>query len=151
MKLKFSIKNLRERLAKGLVDKGVLGTESQSFGLFEMATHPLKDASVKEEVIFRVQVRRRPTSQLAPPRQLAAVSHPPTPRSLSQDTLLRGTAANPREVVLCCMAYACNVIDNVLNKLEDHRQEIAEEKLQRFLNSWPQAAATQGGLSGERV
>ena len=47
MKLKFSIKNLRERLAKGLVDKGVLGTESQSFGLFEMATHPLKDASVK--------------------------------------------------------------------------------------------------------
>jgi ribosomal 50S subunit-associated protein YjgA (DUF615 family) len=58
-----------------------------------------------------------------------------------QDTLLRGTSANPREVVLCCMAYACNVIDNVLNKLEDHRQEIAEEKLQRFLNSWPQAAA----------
>ena len=57
MKLKFSIKNLRERLAKGLVDKGVLGTESQSFGLFEMATHPLKDASVKEEVCFRVQVR----------------------------------------------------------------------------------------------
>lgn len=57
MKLKFSIKNLRERLAKGLVDKGVLGTESQSFGLFEMATHPLKDASVKEEVVFRVQVR----------------------------------------------------------------------------------------------
>jgi hypothetical protein len=56
MKLKFSIKNLRERLAKGLVDKGVLGTESQSFGLFEMATHPLKDASVKEEVCFRVQV-----------------------------------------------------------------------------------------------
>jgi hypothetical protein len=55
-----------------------------------------------------------------------------------QDTLLRGTSANPREVVLCCMAYACNVIDNVLNKLEDHRQEIAEEKLQRFLNSWPQ-------------
>ena len=55
--------------------------------------------------------------------------------------MLRGTAANPREVVLCCMAYACNVIDNVLNKLEDHRQEIAEEKLQRFLNSWPQAAA----------
>jgi|EP01043_Picozoa_sp_COSAG02_P057576 ribosomal 50S subunit-associated protein YjgA (DUF615 family) len=59
----------------------------------------------------------------------------------AQDTLLRGTSANPREVVLCTMAYACNVIDNVLNKLEDHRQEIAEEKLQRFLNSWPQAAA----------
>ena len=59
MKLKFSIKNLRERLAKGLVDKGVLGTESQSFGLFEMATHPLKDASVKEEVVFRVQVSQR--------------------------------------------------------------------------------------------
>ena len=76
MKRKFSIKNLRERLAKGLVDKGVLGTESQSFGLFEMATHPLKDAGVKEEVIFRVQVRRRPTSPWrlrASLRQLALI------------------------------------------------------------------------------
>ena len=26
------------------------------------------------------------------------------------------------------------ITDNVLNKLEDHRQEIAEEKLQRFRN-----------------
>lgn len=65
MKLKFSIKNLRERLAKGLVDKGVLGTESQSFGLFEMATHPLKDASVKEEVVFRVQVSVAPADLVA--------------------------------------------------------------------------------------
>jgi hypothetical protein len=68
----------------------------------------------------------------------------------SQDTLLRGTSANPREVVLCCMAYACNVIDNVLNKLEDHRQEIAEEKLQRFLNSWPQVRACRLGSHGLR-
>ena len=117
MKLKFSIKNLRERLAKGLVDKGVLGTESQSFGLFEMATHPLKDASVKEEVVFRVQ-----------------------------DTLLRGTSANPREVVLCAMAYACNVIDNVLNKLEDHRQEIAEVIPQAIFSIFPQPQLDSQGF-----
>jgi hypothetical protein len=32
---------VRERLAKGLVDKGVLRTEKRNFLLFDMATHPV--------------------------------------------------------------------------------------------------------------
>lgn len=112
MKLKFSLKNLRERLAKGMVDKGVLRTESKSFGLFEMATHPIKDPSVKDDIVYKVQ-----------------------------DTLLRGSTPDPRRVVFVAMAYACNVIDNALLKLEEHRQEIAEDRLQHFLNTWPQQFA----------
>ena len=75
MKLKFSLKNLRERLAKGMVDKGILRTESKSFGLFEMATHPIKDPSIKDDVIYKVQ-----------------------------DTLLRGSTPEPRRVVFVAMA-----------------------------------------------
>jgi Golgi phosphoprotein 3 len=32
---------VRERLAKGLVDNGVLRTEKRDFLLFDMATHPV--------------------------------------------------------------------------------------------------------------
>jgi len=112
MKLKYSLKNLRERLAKGLVDKGVLRTEMKSFVLFEMATHPVADPVIKEDIMYKVQ-----------------------------DTLLRGSTADPRKVVLVCMAYGCNVIDNALNKLPDHQREMAETRLQEFMNTWPQAAA----------
>jgi Golgi phosphoprotein 3 len=48
------MKQVRERLAKGLVDKGVLRTEKKNFLVFEMATHPVADFSIKSEVINRV-------------------------------------------------------------------------------------------------
>jgi hypothetical protein len=37
------LKNVRERLAKNLVEKGVLTTEKQNFLLFDMTTHPITD------------------------------------------------------------------------------------------------------------
>ncbi|KAH8112511.1 GPP34-domain-containing protein [Phellopilus nigrolimitatus] len=48
MKIGFQLKQVRERLAKGLVDKGVLRTEKRNFLLFDMATHPVADARTKE-------------------------------------------------------------------------------------------------------
>lgn len=47
MKIGFQLKQVRERLAKGLVDKGVLRTEKRNFLLFDMATHPVADAAVR--------------------------------------------------------------------------------------------------------
>ncbi|KHJ44105.1 hypothetical protein D918_05799 [Trichuris suis] len=41
MKLRYQLKNVRERLAKNLVEKGVLTTEKQNFILFDMTTHPV--------------------------------------------------------------------------------------------------------------
>ena len=43
MKIGYQLKQVRERLAKGLVDKGVLRTEKRNFVLFDMATHPIAD------------------------------------------------------------------------------------------------------------
>jgi Golgi phosphoprotein 3 len=54
MKIGYQLKQVRERLAKGLVDKGVLRTEKTNFLLFDMATHPVADARTKDEVMNRV-------------------------------------------------------------------------------------------------
>jgi len=50
------LKNVRERLAKNLTEKGVLTTEKQNFLLFDMTTHPLTDSTVKQRLVKRVQV-----------------------------------------------------------------------------------------------
>jgi golgi phosphoprotein 3 len=50
MKIGFQLKQVRERLAKGLVDKGILRTEKRNFLLFDMATHPVADAAVWSSV-----------------------------------------------------------------------------------------------------
>ncbi|KAJ7893915.1 hypothetical protein B0H14DRAFT_3427216 [Mycena olivaceomarginata] len=41
LKIGFQLKQVCERLAKGLIDKGVLRTEKRNFLLFDMATHPV--------------------------------------------------------------------------------------------------------------
>lgn len=45
---------MRERLAKNLVEKGVLTTEKQNFLLFDMTTHPLTDNVTKSRLVKKV-------------------------------------------------------------------------------------------------
>lgn len=54
MKINYQLKQVRERLAKGLVDKGVLRTERKNFFLFDMATHPIADGIPKDQIKSRV-------------------------------------------------------------------------------------------------
>lgn len=55
LKLRYQLKNVRERLAKNLVEKGVLTTEKQNFLLFDMTTHPLNDNHVKTKLVKKVR------------------------------------------------------------------------------------------------
>ena len=55
MKIGYQLKQVRERLCKGLVDKGILRTEKKNFLLFDMATHPVADGGAKEEIRRRVR------------------------------------------------------------------------------------------------
>merc|ERR1719438_703925 len=55
LKLRYQLKNVRERLAKNLVEKGVLTTEKQNFLLFDMTTHPVTDNVQKTKLIKKVQ------------------------------------------------------------------------------------------------
>lgn len=54
MKLKYQLRNVRERLAKNLVEKGVCTTEKQNFVLFDMTTHPLNDDGIKNKLVKKV-------------------------------------------------------------------------------------------------
>lgn len=63
MKLKYQLKNVRERLAKNLVEKGVLTTEKQNFLLFDMTTHPLTDNVVKCRLVKKVSILLFPLSE----------------------------------------------------------------------------------------
>jgi len=54
LKIKYQLKNVRERLAKNLVEKGVLTTEKQNFLLFDMTTHPLTDNEAKVRLVKKV-------------------------------------------------------------------------------------------------
>lgn len=54
LKLRYQLKNVRERLAKNLVEKGVLTTEKQNFLLFDMTTHPLSDNVIKCRLVKKV-------------------------------------------------------------------------------------------------
>lgn len=64
LKLRYQLKNVRERLAKNLVEKGVLSTEKQNFLLFDMTTHPLNDNSVKSKLVKKVKLRNSIITQL---------------------------------------------------------------------------------------
>ncbi|EEB95970.1 hypothetical protein MPER_04977, partial [Moniliophthora perniciosa FA553] len=70
LKIGFQLKQVRERLAKGLVDKGILRTEKRNFLLFDMATHPLADLRVKESIITRCVSLLTATTSAVPPSAL---------------------------------------------------------------------------------
>lgn len=53
---RYQLRNVRERLAKNLVEKGVLTTEKQNFLLFDMTTHPVTDMAVKERIVKKVRL-----------------------------------------------------------------------------------------------
>lgn len=54
-KLPLQMRNVRERIAKNLVEKGVCKTEKQNFVVFDMMTHPLVDFQTKQRVVQRIQ------------------------------------------------------------------------------------------------
>merc|ERR1712213_158327 len=56
LKLRYQLKNVRERLAKNLTEKGVLTTEKQNFLLFDMTTHPVTDGSAKQRLVRKVNI-----------------------------------------------------------------------------------------------
>ena len=132
MKIGYQLKQVRERLAKGLVDKGVLRTEKKNFLLFDMATHPVSDPAAKEEVLRRV------LSLLA--SRTAAVGN----SYLYNENVKYRTI---RAVCLVCAAYAANVLENALVHLSyDAREQgfsKCDELLQEF-SQWPFGRVSTG-------
>ncbi|KAI8812933.1 Golgi phosphoprotein 3-domain-containing protein [Cladochytrium replicatum] len=105
MKIGYQLKQVRERIAKGLVDKGVLRTEKRNFVLFDMATHPVADHTAKEQIVQR-----------------------------AVDALLgRGPPPDRRTIAMVCAAYAANVLENALIGLSHSQREAAFSKVDELL------------------
>ncbi|CCK68855.1 Vps74p KNAG_0B04200 [Huiozyma naganishii CBS 8797] len=121
MKINYQLKQVRERLAKGLVDKGVLRTEMKNFFLFDMATHPVTDSSCKEAI------KRRILSTVVS-RNMELSFNSYFPESTSFKYI--------RTVALVCSTYGASVLENVLSSLDyeqrDRAVSRAEELLEKF-------------------
>jgi len=133
MKIGYQLKQVRERIAKGLVDKGVLRTEKRNFFLFDMATHPVADGRVKEDINTRVVSLLSSRSSAVPPNSLA-----------KEDIKYRVT----RAVCLVTSAYAANVVENPLQRLAYESREACLARCDEILASfstWPFGVNTSSG------
>lgn len=125
MKIGYQLKQVRERLAKGLVDKGILRTEKRNFLLFDMATHPVADGGAKDEIRRRVRNVLTNRAVILPPSQF-----------LPEDMEFRYT----RTIAMVCAAYAANVLENALSTLGHEARERAFAQVDELLaeySQWP--------------
>jgi len=135
MKIGYQLKQVRERLCKGLVDKGILRTEKKNFLLFDMATHPVAEGAAKEEI-------RRRVRNLLTSRTIVLPGSQFLPEELEFRTL--------RTVSMVCAAYAANVLENALTTLGHEARERAFAQVDELLaeySQWP-FARRAGGSQG---
>jgi Golgi phosphoprotein 3 len=123
MKIGYQLKQVRERLAKGLVDKGILRTEKRNFLLFDMATHPVADGGAKEEI-------RRRTRNVLTQRTVVL----PASQWLPENLEFRYT----RTIAMVCAAYAANVLENALASLGHEARERAFGQVDELLAEYSQ-------------
>ncbi|KAI4284521.1 MAG: hypothetical protein L6R38_001344 [Xanthoria sp. 2 TBL-2021] len=135
MKIGYQLKQVRERLAKGLVDKGILRTEKRNFLLFDMATHPVADGGAKDEIRRRVRNVLTNRTVMLPGTQF-----------LPEDAEFRYI----RTISMICAAYAANVLENALASLGHESRERAFAQVDELLadySQWPfgkRAGGSQG-------
>ncbi|KAL9610487.1 MAG: hypothetical protein Q9167_004827, partial [Letrouitia subvulpina] len=135
MKIGYQLKQVRERLAKGLVDKGILRTEKKNFLLFDMATHPVADSGAKDEIRRRVRNVLTNRTVVLPGSQF-----------LPEDLEFRYI----RTISMVCAAYAANVLENALSTLGHEARERAFAQVDELLaeySQWPfgkKAGGSQG-------
>lgn len=110
LKLRYQLRNVRERLAKNLVEKGVCTTEKQNFLLFDMTTHPLTDNTAKQKLIKKVQ----------------------------ESVLSRWTndahRMDRRMLALIYLAHTSDVLENAFAPLSDDDYEVAMKRVRELLD-----------------
>lgn len=123
MKLKYQLRNVRERLAKNLVEKGVCSTEKQNFVLFDMTTHPINDGNAKQRLLRRVQ-----------------------------DSVLSRWTNDPnrfdrRTLCLIFLAHASDVLENAFAPLSDDDYEVAMKHVRDLLDADCELECTKDGAN----
>ena len=127
LNLRFQIRNVRERIAKNLVDKGVLTTEKQNFFLFDMTTHPLTDSTAKQRVVKKIQ------------------------DSVLSKWVNDPTRMDKRVVSLIFLGHASDVLENAFSTLSDEDYELAMKRVKDLLNIDPDAECLKDSSVGSDV
>ncbi|XP_015740102.1 Golgi phosphoprotein 3-like isoform X1 [Coturnix japonica] len=119
-KLQYQLRNVREHVAKGLVEKGILTTGKQSFLLFDMTTHPVCDTTEKQRLL----------------------------RKLQSSLLERWTGdvrrMERRLLALLVLAHTSDVLEKALGGLEDTQYELAMSRAKDVLEADTELEAAQG-------
>ncbi|KAF7700866.1 Golgi phosphoprotein 3-like [Silurus meridionalis] len=123
MKLHYQLRNVRERLAKNLVEKGVLSTEKQNFLLFDMTTHPLSNSTVKQRLVKKLQEAMLDKWVREPQRM------------------------DKRLLALILLAHSSDVLENAFAPLLDEQYELATKRVRTLIELEPEAEATKSGAN----
>lgn len=125
--LQYQLRQTRERLAKGLVEKGVLTSQKTDFYLFNMTTHPLVDTRAKSELIRRIQ------------------------SSVLEKWVNDVTKFDERTLALLFLANASDVLENAFEELNDQDHDTAWTRINQLLNLNCEDEAARKGASNEIV
>lgn len=111
---------MRQRVAKNLVEKGVLTSGKQNFVLFDMKTHPVNDDTVKTRLIKRIQ-----------------------------DAVLGKWPNNigkmdKRSLALIYLAHASDVLENAFQPLSDEDYDVAMRRVKELLDVDIEEQASKG-------
>uniref|UniRef100_A0A8D2JKI6 Golgi phosphoprotein 3 n=1 Tax=Sciurus vulgaris TaxID=55149 RepID=A0A8D2JKI6_SCIVU len=115
LKLHYQLRNVWERLAKNLVERGILTTEKQNFLRFHMRTHPLTNNNIKQRLIKKVQ-----------------------------EAVLDKWVNDPhhnRLLALICSAHALDVLESTFAPLLDEQYDLATKKANTNEVLWAVVAA----------
>lgn len=142
LKLRYQLKNVRERLAKNLVEKGVLTTEKQNFLLFDMTTHPLNDNNIKTKLVKKVRQNRQ-TKLYNYSYSSMYFSHSSTNCKIIimqiQDAVLSKWVNDPQRIdrrmlSLIFLAHASDVLENAFAPLNDDDYDLAMRRVRELLD-----------------
>ena len=119
--MRYQVRNVRERIAKNLVEKGILTTEKQNFVVFDMTTHPLTDTTAKQRLIKKVQdaVLTKWVNEI--------------------------NRMDKRMLALIILAHASDVLENAFASLQDDDYDLAMKRVRQLLDADPDEEAQKAG------
>ncbi|KAM4690683.1 Golgi phosphoprotein 3-like [Rhinophrynus dorsalis] len=112
-KLQYQLRNVRERIAKNLVEKGILTTEKQNFLLFDMTTHPVTNTTEKQRLVKKLQ------------------------ESLLDKWVNDPHRMDKRTLALLVLAHSSDVLENAFSSLPDDKYDMAMNRSKDLLDLDP--------------
>ncbi|KAI9527504.1 Golgi phosphoprotein 3 [Dissostichus eleginoides] len=123
LKLHYQLRNVRERLAKNLVEKGVLTTEKQNFLLFDMTTHPLTNNTIKQRLVKKVQ------------------------ESVLEKWVNDPHRMDKRVLSLILLAHSSDVLENAFAPLQDEQYDLGMKRVHTLLELEPEKESAKPNVN----